>query len=546
MPNLNAILVYFSPELILVIGGLVVLTYDLIIRGRDRHQGAVAVVVLLLAALATLMIYPDVESGIRASNPELGANLYGARGLEVGAEVPVEAEVELFEVRSPDGELLRHGTFVVDGFTNFFRLISIFTALIVLLSGLTFMRGKTPFKGEFYAFVLFASLAMCLMAGANDLIMIMLAIEFLSIVSYLLTGFLRDSEESNEGGLKYLLYGSITSAVMLFGLTYVYGAAGTTSLPGIAAAVTDPRNIMVSQIDTLILPALVMVMVGLGFKIALVPFHHWSPDAYQGAPTPVTSFLSVGPKAAGFAVLLRLFTTVFYTPLLSVNWISLLSILAILTMVVGNLAALRQTNVKRMLAYSSIAQAGYMLVGVAAWTGGGVFGGESTGISAVLFYILAYLFTNLGAFAIVIAVEHQEDSAELEAFDGLMQRSPLLAVSFTVFFLSLLGIPPLAGFVGKFAVFGAAVITGNTTLAVIGVLAGVISVVYYFRVIKRMYFHPAEEEAAPIRLAPAATFAVVLSLVMVFAIGIFAEPFLEIAQQAASVLEPLAEQVVQR
>lgn len=538
MPDLSAILVYFSPELILVVGGLGLLCYDLIIRGRDKRQGAIAIAVLILAIAATLLIYPDVESGIRAANPDLGATLYGA--LDEAAEVPVPAVRELFEVRGTEGEILRHGAFVVDGFTNFFRLISMLTALIVLLTGIQYMRGRTPFKGEFFAFVLFAALAMNLMAGANDLIMIALGIEFLSIVSYLLTGFLRESQESNEGGLKYLLYGSITSAVMLFGLTYVYGAAGTTSLPGIAEVVASPESIMVSQINTLVLPALVMVMVGLGFKIALVPFHHWSPDAYQGAPTPVTSFLSVGPKAAGFAVLLRLFTTVFATHSLSVDWVALMSLLAVLTMVVGNLAALRQTNVKRMLAYSSIAQAGYMLVGVAAWRGSGVFGESSTGISAVLFYILAYLFTNLGAFAIVIAVEHQEGSAELEAFDGLIRRAPFLAVAFTVFFLSLLGIPPLAGFVGKFAVFGAAVITGNTGIAVVGVLTGVISVFYYFRVVKRMFFHETEGDAPAIKLAPAATFAVVVSLVMVFAIGIFAQPFLSIAQEAAAVLEPLA------
>ena len=509
MPDLNTIAVHFLPELILTVGALVVLGYDLAVKGRDARQAALAVVTLLAAIGATLWLYQWPAA-------------------------------EVFGVTA-GGVVLRPGAFVSDGFTHFFRLISQVTSLIIVLSGMTYMRGRTAYKGEFYALIVFAALAMDLMAGANDLIIVALSIEFLSITSYLLTAFLRGNLRSAEGGLKYFLYGSITSAAMLYGLSLIYGATATTSLPEVARIVGDPESLFVNRIDSLVLPALVLVLAGAGFKIALVPFHQWSPDAYEGAPTPVTSFLSVGPKAAGFAVLMRLLFTAFDSHALSGAWLGTLAGLALVTMLLGNIVALAQTNVKRMMAYSSIAQAGYMMVGLVSFGGAQLAGIDPLG--SVLLFILTYLFTNLGAFAVIIAVDHAMGSADLAAFAGLMRRSPLLAVSLFVFFLSLVGIPPLAGFVGKFAVFGAAIASGQVGLALAGVLTGVISVGYYFKIVREMFFADPPEGAGPLVVSPSLVFVVVLTLVMTFVVGIGAGPFIEMANGAAQALQPALEAV---
>ncbi len=520
MPNLDiaSILTHFSPELILVLGALVVLGYDIVVRGRDGRQGQLTLVTLVLALGATIWLWTMPAAGIFATHSIV------------------------------DGSLVRPGAFLSDGYTHFFRLVGILTTGLVVLSGLVFMRGRTPFKGEFYALMLCAAIAMNLMAGANDLILVALAIEFLSITSYILTGYLRQDAASIEGGLKYFLYGAITSAAMLFGMSYVYGAAGTTTLTGgpegeglrsVAAALAHPDTFAVHGLQSVLLPGIMLMLAGIGFKIALVPFHQWSPDAYEGAPTPVTAFLSVGPKAAGFALLLRLMTQVFGGSELMAGWLGMIAILAMLTMVVGNLAALGQTNVKRLMAYSSIAQAGYMLVGLASIGGGHLAGLDPLG--SVLLFILAYLFTNLGAFAIIIAIDHSEGSAELEAYSGLMRRSPYLAVALAIFLLSLIGIPPLSGFVGKFAVFGSAVAAGQIPLAVVGVLTGVISVVYYFRILREVFFGAPAEGAGAIRLAPSLSFVVAVTLVMTFVIGLAPGIFIDAANGAAEVIAPVGE-----
>ncbi len=517
MPNLGLIFIHFSPELILLVGALAILAYDLAVRGRDALQPWIALVTLVAAAAATVALYGSA-AGIFESTVNIGSTA------------------------QPEISTVREGAFVSDGFTNFFRLISALTASLVILSGMKYMHGRTPFKGEFYMFVVFSALAMNLMAGSNDLIMIAVSIEFLSITSYILTAFLRDDNKSIEGGLKYFLFGSITSAAMLFGLTYLYGIAGTTSLPDLAAVIARPESDLVSGLDSLVLPALMFVLAGVGFKLALVPFHQWAPEAFEGAPTPVTSFLSVGPKAAGVAVLIRLFAAVHGSESIGVAWLGILASIAGITMVVGNLAALPQTNVKRLLAYSSIAQAGYMLVGIAAYFGASLTGLDALG--SVLYYILAYVFTNLGAFAVVIAVEQASGSSEISAFNGLARRSPMLAVSLAILFLGLLGIPPLAGFFAKFAVFSAAVTSGMTGLAIVGVLTGVIAAGYYFNVVKAMFLNAPAEGWTPIRTAPTLNFVIVLSLVMTFVIGIGVQPFLDIANSAAAVVLPAAEAIV--
>jgi proton-translocating NADH-quinone oxidoreductase chain N len=514
MPDLNNIAIHFSPELILTAGILVILLYDLVIRGKEGAQAWLAGLTLLLALAATLWLYPQ-------------------------APLPNG----LFEVRS-GSEVIRAGAFVSDGFTHFFRVIGLLTTFLVLLAGADYFKTRTPFKGEFYALLLSCALAMNLMAGANDLLIIALAIEFLSISSYVLTAFRRGDRLSSEAGLKYFLYGSITSAVMLFGMSLLFGVTASTSLPVIARLLADPAHLLVGGLGSLVLPALVMILAGVGFKIALVPFHQWSPDAYEGAPTPVTAFLSVGPKAAGFAVLIRFLLNVYATHDLAASWHGLLGTLAIATMVVGNLVALSQTNAKRMMAYSSIAQAGYMLVGLVSLGAGKLAGIDPVG--SILFFILAYLFTNLGVFAVIIAVDHLTGSSDISAFAGLMQRSPVLAVSLFIFFLSLVGIPPLAGFVGKFAVFGAAVAAGQGGLALIGVMTGVISVGYYFRIVREMFLTPAAEGAGRLRVPPTLLFVVVVALVMTFAVGLYPAPFLQFSNEAAKVVQPALRAVVEK
>jgi proton-translocating NADH-quinone oxidoreductase chain N len=544
MPNLQNIAVYFLPELILGIGALLILLYDLVVRGKDRAQPWIAVIAVLLAIGSTLWLYtmptpaPEPVTITHSSGRVIAqcghSSIYEVRDEATGSQ----------GIGTPDTRTYaRCGQFVSDGFTQFFRMLGGLATLLVILSAAAFMKGRTPFKGEFYAILLFAALAMNLMAGANDLIVIAIAIEFLSISSYILTGFLRDNKLSIEGGLKYFFYGSITSAAMLYGLSLLYGATSTTSLPAIGTVLGDPESLLVTQIWAVVLPALMLILAGIAFKIALVPFHQWSPDAYHGAPTPVTAFLSVGPKIAGFAVLLRLLMTAFSIEAYAHQWAATAAGIAVITMVFGNIAALRQTNVKRMMAYSSIAQAGFILVGVAALgsTRESVIGP----LTAVLVFLLAYLFTNLGAFAVIIGFEDADGSCEIKDYAGLMRRSPLLAVSLAIFFLSLVGIPPLAGFIGKFSVFSAAIGSGQIFVALVGVLAGVISVGYYFRVVRQMFFvAPRDETVSPVRVAPALRMVIVVALVMVFLIGLYAGPFLELSAEAAAALAPLADTVV--
>ncbi len=511
MPDIPAILTHFAPELILTGGILVVLAHDLWVRGREGWQARLAIVTTLLALGASLWLwltFPGSQEIFEACGP--GARAAGT---------------------------CRAGAFVSDGLTHFFRVVGLLATLMVLLTGQAYLRGRTSFKGEFHALVLSAVLAMNVMAGANDLIVIALGIEFLSICSYVLVAFLRHDGLSTEGGLKYFLYGSVTSAAMLFGMSYLLGLGGSSSIPVLARMAQDPDLVVVQGMGRILLPALILVMAGIAFKIALVPFHQWSPDAYQAAPTPVTAFLSVGPKAAGFAVLIRLLVGSFPEASLSSTWLGTLGLLCLLSMVVGNVAALPQRNVKRLMAYSSIAQAGYMLLGLVSW--GAAAGDSATrldGLGALLFFVLTYLFANLGLFTVIIAVEQATGSAEMEAYRGLMKRAPLLAVSMLIFFLSLVGVPPLAGFLAKFSVFGAAVQTGHAALAVVGILAGVLSLVYYFNVVREMFFAAPDEGAQPIRLSSGPTFVLLATLLMTLVVGVYPEPFLNLVQQVASTL----------
>ncbi|MFQ5855725.1 MAG: NADH-quinone oxidoreductase subunit N [Anaerolineae bacterium] len=488
----------FSPELILTLFGLIVLSYDMLIRRRERAQPVLTLVALGLALLATLW---------------------------VGSE----------------SETLFSGMFVVDPFTTFFRIVSIFTGGLILLGSVDYLRQRTSFQGEFYSLLLFTILSMTLMAGASDLIMVILSIEFLSITSYILTGWLRDDIKSSEASVKYFLYGSITTAAMVYGASLLYGLSGHTNLAEISQVLRAPEAAFGSDLRAFSLPAAMLLLTGFGFKIALVPFHQWSPDAYEGAPTPVTAFLSIGPKVAGFAMLVRVFLTAL--PYAEVEWTGVMIGMAIITMTLGNLVAIVQKDMKRLLAYSSIAQAGYMLIGIASLSAAGATGIDAVG--ATLLYVFAYVFTNMGVFAAVIAIDNAEGSSAISAYRGLIRRAPLMAVAMFIFFLSLVGIPPTAGFIGKFVVFVSAIDAKLYGLAVIGVVNGVISVVYYFGVVKEMFFL-GETDAEPLRVGTWLQAALVVSLIMTLVIGLYPEPFVELANSSAQGLMSAAQLLVMR
>lgn len=500
----------FLPETILLVGGIAVLIADLFLRERaDRETNLawVSLAILVAALVASAAQYGVSEALFRSS-----------------------------------ADPVAPGAFVVDGFTTFFRIIAILTTIIVFLASVEYVRGRTAFRGEFFALMIFSTLAMTLMAGSTDLIMVIISLEFLSITSYILTGYLRGNVKSNEGAVKYFLYGSITTAITFYGASLLFGVAGSTNLYDIAARFADPTAIIGTPLMSLILPAIIFLLAGFGFKIALVPFHQWSPDAYEGAPTPVTAFLSVGPKAAGFAMLLRVFAVAL--PEFTHEWAALMIGVAMVTMTLGNIVALSQTNVKRLLAYSSIAQAGYMLIGVAGVSVANIAGiapGEGgaglaiDGTAGVLLYILAYLFTNLGLFIGVIAVDYLAGSDTLPGYAGLLRRSPFLTVAMTIFFLSLVGIPPTAGFIGKFWVFGAAIQNQLFALAAVGAINGVISVVYYFRILKQMWYE-APTDPTPLRLPGTMNAALWICLSLTLLIGLFPAPFIEFANQSIHML----------
>jgi NADH-quinone oxidoreductase subunit N len=380
-------------------------------------------------------------------------------------------------------------TYAVDPFAGFIKIIAIIAGILVIGSALDFFRDHpTSHEGDIYVLMVFMVLGLAVMAAAADLIVLFLAIEWVSLISYVLAGSLKSDRKSSEAGIKYFFYGATASAVMLFGFSYLYGAAGTTNLYALPARLaTAPPGFLVV--------AAVLIFAGLGFKISAVPFHQWTPDVYEGAPTPIVAFLSVASKAAGFAALLR----VLYVALPPGSWVAIIAAVAAASMILGNLLALSQPNIKRMLAYSSIAHAGYMMIGVVAFSAApGVLG---SGISALLFYLLAYVFTNVGAFAVAIAVARAAGSDAIAGFAGLGQRAPFAASAMGVFMLALTGIPPTGLFWGKVFLFGAAIQNGFLWLAVVGIANSVVSLYYYVGVIRAMWQMPPPGDLRPAPVA---------------------------------------------
>jgi NADH-quinone oxidoreductase subunit N len=415
---------------------------------------------------------------------------------------------------------------VWDPFARFFAAFGFAACILGLALAWLSREIEEEAAAEYAALVCALGFGLALMGASQNLLVVYLALEGVSVVSYVLAGFRRGDRRSGEAALKYVIYGGVASGAMLFGLSLVYGMAGTLELPAIRALVGGGGA---APFGPALLVAFVLLLAGFGYKVAAVPFHMWCPDVYEGAPTPFTALLSVGPKAAGIAVLMRVVFSLFSFPgkeaLAGLPWVAILGTLAAATMTLGNLSAIPQGSAKRLLAYSSIAHAGYMLMAVATVS--------SLGVASVLLYLVVYLFMNVGAFAAVSIVADRAGTDDVGAFNGLGTRSPFLAVCMTIFLFSLTGIPPLAGFIGKFYLFAAVLEAGGfwfQLLAVVGVVNSAISLYYYARIVKAMFLTPPAGEGSPLRLTPAqAAYLVVLALPVV-ALGVYWQPLMQAAR----------------
>jgi NADH-quinone oxidoreductase subunit N len=465
---------YILPELVLTAGSLVVLIADVMLPRGSRALLYVTVGVLL-ATLASLVPFADV-------------NIEIAQGL-----------------------------LAVDAFAFFFKVVFLLAALMTVLMSARYLEIEGASPGEYYFLILCATLGMMIMAGGIDLITSFIGLETMAVSFYILAGFIKPNQRSNEAAVKYFLLGAFSLGILLYGMSIMYGLSGSTSMRAMAAVFAGQER------NQLLVLAVILVVAGMGFKIAAVPFHMWAPDVYEGSPTPITAFLSVGSKAASFAMLLRIFMVAM--PSMNADWRLLFEVLAIVTMTVGNLAALTQTNVKRMLAYSSIAHAGYLLIGVVAYT--------PRGIAAMLIYLLIYAFMQLGAFAVVIMMRRRDMIGdELKDLSGLRFRHPFAAFAMLLFMLSLGGIPPTAGFMGKFWLFSAAIEAGYVWLAVIGVLNSAISLYYYIRIVVFMYVKKETTGSEP-TASPALAFTLAVAVIATIALGIYPRQLFEIAERSA-------------
>jgi NADH-quinone oxidoreductase subunit N len=414
--------------------------------------------------------------------------------------------VSFWDVRLP----FFNNMLVVDDFAVFFKLLFLGVALLLVLASKDYVNNFKRFQGEYYALILVATIGMMLMAAGKDLITLYISLELTSISLYILVSFLKD-RKSTEASLKYLLLGAVASAVLLYGMALVFGATGQTQLLSIFHSINDFSLLG----NPALMMGIVLMIAGFGFKIAAVPFQMWVPDVYEGAPTTVTAFLSVASKAAGFAIILRVFLTSFFAKVaLAHEWAYIFAGLAVISMTLGNVAAIPQTNIKRMLGYSSIAQAGYLMVGLAA---AGAFTGLESSMpygtifaqKGVLFFLAAYAFTNIGAFIAVIIISGKINSDSIADYAGLGKRAPLLALALTFCLISLIGIPPAAGFMAKFYIFSMAASNGLLWLVIIAVVNSVISAYYYLRVVKVMWFsEPASTEKVPSSIAPVVALAI--------------------------------------
>ena len=441
---------------------------------------------LFVAAMVVVLVDISLKSLRRILNPSLTLLclvLAGYLSLRAGV-----ADSGLFQ-----------GMLASDSFAQFFRLLLILASFLVVIGSLDSDELSPVHSGEFFVLLLVVTAGMILMANSTNLAMLYLSLELVSLTSYIMVGYLRTDRLSNEAALKYLLYGAVSTGAMLYGFSLLYGMTGTLNLYAI-------RDAFVSQgVDgfnqyTLLLVVL-LIMAGFGFKTAAVPFHFWCPDVYAGAPTPVTAFLSVAPKAAGFGILIRFFfsglsqgTGTQWSMMHGLNWSAILVGISVLTMTLGNIAALTQNNLKRMLAYSSIAHAGYIMMGVAVLS--------QVGLRSVLVYLFVYVFMNLGAFLVVTVIYNSDKTFEIDDYAGMSRRSPFLTVAMSIFLLSLIGIPPFSGFLGKLYVFGAVIDQGIIWLAVVGSLNAAIAAYYYMKVMKTMILDEGDKNLPPLKISP--------------------------------------------
>jgi NADH-quinone oxidoreductase subunit N len=488
-PDVNFALI--APELIVSLAGVVVMLVDAFThRGQRWLTAVLSLVALIAAGAATIWLWVSWAGPREAFN----------------------------------------GMIVLDdlrlSFTLIFLLVS---ALTVLVAAVWIDEEKLP-AGEFHSLLLFATCGMILMASGGDLVIIFLGLEILSIATYVLAGFRRSDVRSNESSLKYFILGSFSSGFLLYGIALIYGATATETLPGTTNIAAIAGRLNQSLYPPLLLAGAAMLLVGFGFKIAMAPFHIWTPDVYEGAPTPVTAFMAAGPKAAGFASFMRVFLIGFPLAVVATStagyahkaWLGALVVMAMLTMTVGNVVAIVQNNVKRMLAYSSIAHAGYALVGFIAAGAAGDPEQRAAAVSAVAFYLLAYAVMNLGAFAVVTLIARSGDRrTEVEDYNGIGFSSPVLAFALSLFLLSLLGMPLTAGFMGKIMVFSAALHQGYVWLVVIAVLNTAVSAYYYLRLIIVMFFRERTSPWAAPHIPASLTLALIITIIGVLYLGIF-------------------------
>ncbi len=436
----------------------------------------------------------------------------------IGGLVALYFTMNLWDLRTS----LFSALYVIDNFGTFFKFIFLIILILVTIVSFGYTEREDLFYGEYYSLLLFAALGMMVMVSSNSFITIFIGLEVMSLAIYILCGLMKGQVRAVESALKYFLLGSFATAFFLYGIALVFASTGAIDIQ-MVRTVGGARNLAINPV---FLAGIALLIVGFGFKIASVPFHMWTPDVYEGAPTSITAFMATGVKAAAFGAFLRVFYTAFY-PFIT-EWSSILWFLAVLTMTVGNITALVQNNMKRLLAYSSIAHAGYILIAFVT--------GDKIMSSSILYYLLAYTFMNIGAFTVVILLGRKgEEHEDIDSYAGLAARHPFISLCMTVFLLSLTGIPPLAGFAGKFYVFSDAIKGHFYWLAVIGMLNSAIAAYYYLRVLMYMYFKEPVKELGRINITPAYVMVMLISVAALLYLGIFPRDFLLLAQKSVAI-----------
>jgi NADH-quinone oxidoreductase subunit N len=474
-----------KPEILVALFGLAVLLFDFLLEKRDKYLNAVLALIGLGFGVVQLGMFWVLLAG----------------------RLPYRGFA---------------GSFTLDTFAVFAKLIILIaTALVVLLST-RYLEIEDAHLGEYYALLLFAAVGMMFMTSGTDLIVLFIALELMALCEYVLTGFLRGNRRSNEAAVKFFLLGAFSSGLLLYGMSLLYGIGGSTNLLVIAQRLAERPSP-----DPLSWVAMITLLAGIYFKVAAVPFHQWTPDVYEGAPTSITAFISVAPKVASFAFFIRILVAGMWP--LRAEWQTLTIGVAVATMTLGNLAAITQTNIKRFFGYSTISHVGYLLLGIVAMAEGD---GNMDGLTAVVIYLLVYAFMNLGAFAVIIMLRRKDlVGDEIDDLSGLMSRAPGMAILMLIFLLSLAGIPPTAGFIGKYFIFLALIETGHYYLAVLAVAYAVVALYYYFRIVVAMFMKKAPD-TIPLATSPGLTVVLGVALAMTLIIGIYPQPFITLAREA--------------